>query len=115
MDHGLEVLERSPFVSYYRTVLLLTNGRTNRGAEAVLAAARARAVSAEVTVAGYALLRPEPNSPSPFYVPAARPLERYLAEQVSIGPRGFTAYSRPENDGEALLRALAEILRQESS
>jgi len=115
LRHGLEVLERSPFVSYYRTVLLLTNGRTDRGAEATLAAARARAADAAVTLAGYALLRPEPKRPGASHMKAARPLERYLAEQVSTGPRAFTAYSRPEADGEALLRALAEILRQESS
>jgi hypothetical protein len=60
-------------------------------------------------------LHPEPKRPSPFYVPAARPLARYLAEEVSAGPRAFTAYSRPEDDLEALLRALAEILRQEAS
>ncbi len=114
LRNGLDVLARSPFVSYYRTVLLLTNGRTDRGAEVVLAAARARAASAAVSVAGYALLRPEPRRPSPHMVPA-RPLERYVAEQVSTGPRAFTAHSRPEDDGEALLRALIEMLRQESS
>jgi hypothetical protein len=46
---------------------------------------------------------------------AARPLERYVAEQVSTGPRAFTAYSRPDSDVGSLLRALAEILRQEAS
>jgi len=115
VHHGLDVLAGSPFTSYYRTVLVLTNGRTDRGAEASLAAARTQAEAAGVTLAGYALLRPEPANPSPFYVPPARPLERYLAEHVSTGPRAFTAYSRPEDDGEALLRALIEILRQESS
>jgi Protein of unknown function (DUF1194) len=115
VHHGLDVLEQASFASYYRIVLLLTNGRTNRGAEATLAAAHARAARATATVVGYALLRPEPKSPSPFFVPAARPLERYVADHVSAGPRAFTAYSRPEDDGEALLRALVEMLRQEAS
>jgi hypothetical protein len=116
VQYGLGVLERSPFASYYRTILILTNGRTDRAAQASLAAARARAAGAAVTLAGYALLRPEPKrSPSPFHVPGARPLERYLAEQVSAGPRAFTAHSRPEDDREALLRALIEMLRQEAS
>jgi hypothetical protein len=112
--YGLRVLERSTFASYYRIVLVLTNGRTDRGAEASLAAARAQAAAAAVTVTGYALLRPEPK-PNPFYVPDAMPLERYLAERVSVGPRAFTAYARPGKDPEALLRALVEMLRQEAS
>jgi Protein of unknown function (DUF1194) len=115
VQYGLRLLERAPLASYYRTILLLTNGRTDRGAEASLAAARAQAAAAGVTLAGYALLRPEPASQSPFYVPAARPLERYVADHVSAGPRAFSAFSRPEEDGEALLRALVEMLRQESS
>jgi hypothetical protein len=115
VDYGLRVLERSPFASYYRTVLILTNGRTDRGAEASLAAARARAAAAAVTLAGYALLRPELKRSSPAFMRAARPLERYVAEQVSTGPRAFTAYSRPDSDVGSLLRALAEILRQEAS
>jgi len=48
-------------------------------------------------------------------VPDAKPLERYVAEQVSAGPRAFTAHSRPDDDGEAMLRALMEMLRQEAS
>lgn len=115
VNYSLRALKKSPFASYYRTVLILTNGRTDRGAEASLAAARTQAAAAAATLAGYALLRPEPKSPSPFFVPDARPLERYVAEQVSAGPRAFTAHSRPEDDGEALLRALVEILRQEAS
>ena len=115
VEYGLRLLEESPFASYYRVVFVLTNGRTNRGAEARLAAVRAKAAAAAVTLAGYALLRPEPKSPSPFFVPAARPLERYVAEHVSAGPRAFTAYARPGADPETLLRALMELLRQEAS
>jgi hypothetical protein len=115
VDDGLQLLASSPFASYYRIVLLLTNGRTDRGAEAKLSAARERAAEAAVTVAGYALLRPEPKDPSPFFVPDARPLERYVAKDVSAGPRAFSAYSRPDDDREMLLRALIELLRQEAS
>jgi hypothetical protein len=115
VDYGLRVLEQSPFASYYRTVLILTNGRTDRGAEASLAAARARAAAAAVTLAGYAFLRPEPIGPAAASRRAARPLDRYVAEQVSAGPRAFTAHSRPGADSEALLRALIEMLRQEAS
>jgi hypothetical protein len=115
VDYGLRVLERSPFASYYRTVLILTNGRTDRGAEASLAAARARAAAAAVTLAGYALLRPEPTGPAAASMRAARPLDRYVAEQVSAGPRAFTAHSRPGSDVGSLLRALIELLRQEAS
>jgi hypothetical protein len=115
VDFGLRLLERSPFASYYRTVLILTNGRTDRGAEASLVAARARAGAAAVTLAGYALLRPELKSPIIAFLSAARPLERYVAEQVSAGPRAFTAYSRPGSDVGSLLRALIELLRQEAS
>jgi hypothetical protein len=113
--YGLAVLEKSPFASYYRTVLILTNGRTDRGAEASLADARARAATAAVTLAGYALLRPEPTGIAAASRRAARPLDRYVAEHVSAGPRAFTAHSRPGDDPETLLRALIEILRQEAS
>jgi hypothetical protein len=115
VDYGLGVLEKSPFASYYRTVLILTNGRTDRGAEASLADARARAATAAVTLAGYALLRPEPEGVAAASRRAARPLDRYVAEHVSGGPRAFTAYSRPGDDPETLLRALIEMLRQEAS
>jgi hypothetical protein len=115
VDYGLRLLERSPLVSYYRIVFILTNGRTDRGADAALSAARAQAEAAAVTLAGYALLRPEPKNPSPFFVPSARPLERYVADHVSAGPRSFTAYSRPSDDAATLLRALIEMLRQEAS
>jgi hypothetical protein len=115
VDYGLHVLERSPFASYYRIVFILTNGRTDRGADEALSAARAQADAAMVTLAGYALLRPEPQGSSPFLMPAARPLERYVAEDVSTGPRAFTSYSRPEDDVESLLRALTQMLRQEAS
>jgi Protein of unknown function (DUF1194) len=114
VEYGLRVLERSPFASYYRIVFILTNGRTDRGADASLAASRAHAAAAAVTVTGYALLRPEPK-PNPLFVPDAMPLERYVAERVSAGPRAFTAHSRPGNDVETLLRALVEMLRQEAS
>jgi hypothetical protein len=114
VEYGLHVMARSPFASHYRIVLVLTNGRTDRGATATLAAARAHAAAAAVTVTGYALLRPEPT-PHPLYVPGALPLERYLAERVTAGPRAFTAYARPGGDPEALLRALVEMLRQEAS
>jgi len=114
VDYGLRVLESSPFASYYRIIFILTNGRTDRGADARLAAARARAAAAAVTLAGYALLRPEPKGPSPLLGPVARPLELYVAEYVSAGPRTFTAHSHPEDDVESLLRALMELLRQEA-
>jgi hypothetical protein len=115
VNYGLRVLERSPFASYYRIVFILTNGRTDRDADEALSAARAQANAAVVTLAGYALLRPEPKNPSPFFVPAARPLERYVAERVSTGPRAFTSYSHPKDDVESLLRALIQMLRQEAS
>jgi Protein of unknown function (DUF1194) len=115
VHYGLRLLERSPFASYYRIVFVLTNGRTDRGADASFAAARAKAAAAAVTLAGYALLRAEPKNPNPFFVPDAKPLERYVAEHVSAGPRAFTAHSRPGDDAETLLRALLEMLRQEAS
>jgi hypothetical protein len=115
VDYGLGVLEKSPFESYYRTVLILTNGRTDRGAEASLADARARAAAAAVTLAGYALLRPEPVGPGGDSIRGARPLDRYVAEHVIAGPRPFMAYSLPGSDVGSLLRALTEILRQEAS
>lgn len=115
LDYGLEVLAGSPFASFYRAVLVLTNGRTDRGSEAGLAAARTEGAAAAVTLAGYALLRPRPNSGSPFFVPDAVALERYVADRVSAGPRAFTAHSRPGDDSPALLRALVEMLRQEVS
>jgi hypothetical protein len=114
VDYGLRVLERSPFASYYRIVFVLTNGRTDRSADARLAAARAHAAAAAVTVTAYALLRPEPR-PGHLYVASALPLERYVAERVTVGPRAFTAYARPGGDCDALLRALVEMLRQEAS
>jgi Protein of unknown function (DUF1194) len=115
VDYGLRVLERSPLTSYYRTVLILTNGRTDRGAEASLAAARARAAAAAVTLAGYALLSPEPSGPGADPMRAARPLDRYVAEHVIAGPRAFMAHSQPGSDVASLLRALIEMLRQEAS
>lgn len=114
VDYGLGVLEKSPFESYYRTVLILTNGRTDRGTEASLADARARADAAAVTLAGYALLRPEAKGPAADSMRAARPLDRYVAEHVIAGPRTFVAHSRPGDDPETLLRALIEMLRQEA-
>jgi hypothetical protein len=93
--------------------LLLTNGRTDRGAESSLSAARAKASAAAVTLVGHALLRAEPRSPSPFYVPDANRLEDYVANHVTGGPRAFTVHSRPGDDVEVLLRALVEMLRQE--
>jgi hypothetical protein len=113
VDYGLQVLESSPFASYYRVILLLTNGRTDRGAESRLSTARAKAAAAAVTLVGYALLRPEPPNPSPFFVPDANRLEDYVANQVSAGPRAFTVHSRPSDDVEALLQALVEMLWQE--
>jgi hypothetical protein len=115
VDYGLRVLERAPFASYYRSVLVLTNGRTDRGREAILADARAEAAVTAVTLAAYALLPSEPDRRNPFFVPDAVPLESYVAEHVSAGPRAFTAYSRPGDDVEALLRALVEMLRQEAT
>ena len=115
VDYGLRVLKSSPFASFYRSVLVLTNGRTDRGAEGSLAAARAEAAETAVTLVAYALLPPQPNDPSPFFVPDAIPLESYVADHVSAGPRAFTAHSRPGDDIDALLRALAELLRQEAS
>jgi hypothetical protein len=115
VDYGLRVLDRSPFASYYRSVLVLTNGRTDRGREANLAAAQAEATATAVTLGAYALLPPQPDRSNPFFVPDATPLESYVAEHVSAGPRAFTAYSRPGDDVEALLRALVEMLRQEPS
>jgi hypothetical protein len=114
VNYGLRVLERSAFASYYRIILILTNGRTDRGADEALSAARAQAAAANVTLAGYALLRAEPSARSFRFVPDAMPLERYVAERVSTGPRALTAYSRPADDFDGLLRALMEILRQES-
>lgn len=115
VDYGLKVLAGSPFASFYRAVLVLTNGRTDHGAEAELSAARTQAAGAAVTLAGYALLRPQPKTGSPFFVPDAISLERYVADRVSAGPRSFTAHSRPGDDPETLLRALREMLRQEAS
>jgi Protein of unknown function (DUF1194) len=115
VDYGLRVLERAPFASFYRGLLVLTNGRTDRGAEAVLAAAQADAAAAAVTLAAYALLPSQPDSRSPLFVPDAMPLESYAANHISAGPRAFTAYSRPDDDVEALLGALVELLRQEAS
>ncbi len=115
VDHGLGVLENSPFVSYYRIVFVLTNGRTDRGAEASLAAARAQAAAAGVTLAAYALLHQQPERRNPFFAPDTLRLERYVADEVSAGPRAFTAHARPPDDADTLLRALAEMLRQEAS
>lgn len=114
VDYGLNLLERSPIASFYRAILMLTNGRTDRGAEASLSAARKEAATAAVTLAGHALLRPRPKSGSPFFVPDAVRLDRYVADRVSAGPRSFTGHSRPGDDIEALLRALVEMLRQET-
>jgi hypothetical protein len=115
VDHGLRLLESSPFVSYYRIVFVLTNGCTDRGAEASLSAARAQAAAAGVTLAAYALLHYQPGGPSPFFVPDAVQLERYVADHVSAGPRALWAFSRPVDDVETLLRALVQMLRQEAS
>jgi hypothetical protein len=115
VDYGLRTLERSPFGSFYRGLLILTNGRTDRGAEANLAAAQAKAAATAVTLTGYAILSPEPSAPSPFFVPDSIRLETYVASHISAGPRAFTAYSRPGDDVEALLGALIEMLRQEAS
>ena len=67
-----------------------------------------------MTLAGFALLRPQPENPSPFYVPDARRLEHYVAEHVTTGPRSFTVYAQPADDIATLLRAFAEMLRQEA-
>lgn len=115
VDHGLRKLETSPFVSFYRIVFILTNGRTDRDAEGALARARARAAAAGVTLAAHALLRDPPDRSNPFFVADALGLERYVAERVSAGPRAFTAHSRPETDVETVLDALVEMLRQEAS
>jgi hypothetical protein len=115
LDAALDVLEDSPFDSYYRIVFLLTNGRTDRGSEGVLREVRAEAASKGVTIDGYALLKALPKAPSPFFVPDAVPLEKYMPEHVTAGPRSFSAHSRPGDDLEGIVRALVEMLRQEIS
>jgi hypothetical protein len=115
LDHGLRKLEKSPFISFYRIVFILTNGRTDRDAEAVLARARARASAAGVTLAAHALLRDPPDRSNPFFVADALGLEAYVADHVTAGPRAFTAHSRPGSDVERVLDALVEMLRQEAS
>lgn len=112
-EFGLQLLETSPFVSYYRIVFLLTNGRTDRGSEPVLSAARDQAERDGVTLTAYALLHRRPDKPAPSYVPDRVQLERYAADHIVAGPRAFVAHSRPKEDHETLLQALIEMLRQE--
>lgn len=114
IETGLHTLTRSPFDSFYRIVFVLTNGRTNDGAEAALERYRARAAAAGVTVAGYALLPPPPDRSNPLFVPDPVGLEGYVAEAVSTGPRAFSAHSRPDDDVENILRSIVEMLRQEA-
>ncbi len=114
VDYGLQVLDDSPFTSYYRIVFVLTNGRNDHDTDASLSAARAKATASSVTLAGYALLRPQSPDPSPFIKPDPGRLARYVAKQVSAGPRSFTAYSHPPEDIDSVLRALVEMLRQEA-
>lgn len=56
IEHALRMFEASPYHSFYRVVLLLTNGRTDRGSEARLERARRTAAELGITLVGHALV-----------------------------------------------------------
>lgn len=109
---GTALLELSPFLSHYRIVFLLTNGRTDEGAEPRLEAARRQAELAGVTVLGHALLSHKPQF---WKAPRSRhdPFRRWVEIRVTTGPRAFTTASDPDEDAGEILDALIRMLRQE--
>lgn len=111
VEAALGQLERAPLESHYRVVFLLTNGLTDKGAEARLARARAVAEELGVTVAGHALL----NQASFWKAPRSRhdPLRRWVEIKVTAGPRAFTSASDVGEDNAEILDALIRLLRQE--
>lgn len=112
LEHGLDLFARSPFDSHYRTILLLTNGRTDRGAEMRLQAARSRAARLDVSLVGHALVRRAGSWTSGNPDGQDRFVD-YVAKQVTIGPRSFTGSSTIATDIPAIIDTLIGMLRQE--
>ncbi|MDX1540108.1 MAG: DUF1194 domain-containing protein [Geminicoccaceae bacterium] len=111
VDAALDLLERSPLMSHYRIVYLLTNGRTNDGAELRLELARQAVERQGVTLAGHALL----HRAVFWKAPRTRhdPFRRWVEIEVTAGPRSFTGASEPGEDAREILNALVRMLRQE--
>lgn len=111
VETALDLLERSPLESHYRIVYLLTNGRTNDGAEARLQLARESAERLGITLAGHALLHRATFWKAPRN--QHEPFRRWVEIEVTTGPRAFTAASEPGEDRREILNALIRMLRQE--
>ncbi|HEX6142357.1 MAG TPA: DUF1194 domain-containing protein [Geminicoccaceae bacterium] len=110
--YALRMLSSAPYESYYRSVLLLTNGRTDRGAEARLMAARQAADRAKITLVGHALLR-KSRSWLGQGRPDHEPLRDYVARNITAGPRAFWSASDLPADWREILNTLVRMLRQE--
>lgn len=113
LDRAVDLLDASTHHSFYRVVLLLTNGRTDRGSEERLARARVRAAERGVTVVGHGLIRKTRGALAAEPGIGPHPFHRYVERHVTTGPRAFTSSSDRTSDAPVVLDTLIRILRQE--